>query len=61
MEKMFGNLMGGKGNRKKGGSRRKRGGGSGGPSMAMMNKMYEEMLKETLKSFEMDLGDEDEE
>jgi len=57
---MFGNLMGGKGNCKKGGSRRKRGGG-GGPSMAMMNKMYEEMLKETLKSFEMDLNDGDEE
>lgn len=52
---MFGNLMGGKGNKKKGGSRRKRGGG-GGPSMAMMNKMYEEMLKETLKSFDMDLN-----
>lgn len=53
--------MGGKGNRKKGGSRRKRGGGGGGPSMAMMNKMYEQMLKETLKSFEMDLDGEDEE
>ncbi len=56
---MFGNLMGGKGNHKKGGSRRKR--GAGGPSMAMMNKMYEDMLKETLKNFEMDLKDEDEE
>jgi hypothetical protein len=40
MEKMFSGMMGGKGSRKKGGSRRKKG-GSGGPSMAMMNKMYE--------------------
>jgi hypothetical protein len=35
---MFSGMM--KGNKKKGGSRRKKA-GSGGPSMAMMNKLYE--------------------
>lgn len=45
MEKMFGSMMGGSGGgKKKGGSRRKKGGG-GMPSMAKMNKMYEQILK----------------
>ena len=39
--------------KKKGGSRRKKGGGM--PSMAKMNKMYEDILKETLKDFGEDL------
>lgn len=45
-------MMGSGGNKKKGGSRRKRGGGAGsmgGMSMNMMNKMYDEMMKEMLK------------
>ena len=65
MEKMFGSMMGGgggKGSKKKGGSRRKKGGGGGGmPSMAKMNQMYEQILKETLKDFgkDLDLGGEE--
>lgn len=46
--------MGGGGGKKKGGSRRKRG---NGPSMNKMNKMYEQILKETLKDFGEDLDE----
>lgn len=59
MEKMFGNMMKGSNSRKKGGSRRKRG-GSGMPSqreIREMEKMYDQMMKETLKGFDMDFGD----
>lgn len=48
MEKMFANMMG-SGSKKKGGSRRKRGGGGMGVSMNMMNKMYDEMMKDLMK------------
>lgn len=54
MEKMFAGMAKG-GGRKKGGSRRKK--GSSGPSVSQMNKMYEQMMKEMLKPFDMDLND----
>ena len=68
MEKMFGSMMGGgiggsggKAGKKKGGSRRKKGGNGGMPSMNQMNKMYEDLLKETLKDFEDNFGEKEEE
>ncbi|MCB0369432.1 MAG: hypothetical protein KDD45_08275 [Bdellovibrionales bacterium] len=52
---MMGKMMSA-GSKKKGGSRRKK--GSGMPSMSQMNKMYEQILKETLKEFDEDDLDE---